>query len=118
MRIWDIPPARLCRNHLLSEHRELHGLWNILTQDKRGYRNHPETQRWVGKLAALHARHEAQVVEMIGRGYTHSSPLDASLATGSAVQNDFVDRPERQLELLRAKSCECPLEGREIADSS
>ncbi|NCS72473.1 MAG: pyrimidine dimer DNA glycosylase, partial [Candidatus Magasanikbacteria bacterium] len=31
MRVWDIHPKYLCRKHLLGEHRELHGLWNILT---------------------------------------------------------------------------------------
>ncbi len=33
MRIWDIPPKLLCRNHLLGEHRELHAIWSILTQE-------------------------------------------------------------------------------------
>jgi hypothetical protein len=110
LRIWDIPPARLCRRHLLSEHRELHGLWSILTEEKRGYRNHPETRRWVGKLAALYARHEAQVAEMSRRGYTHSSPLDPALASGAGEQSDYVDPPARQLELLRAKNCACLLD--------
>ena len=58
MRIWDVAPGVLCRRHLLGEHRELHGLWNILTQDKRGYRRHPETVRREGELAALFGRHE------------------------------------------------------------
>jgi len=31
MRIWDIPANKLCTKHLLGEHSELHGLWNILT---------------------------------------------------------------------------------------
>lgn len=109
MRIWDVGPDRLCRSHLLGEHRELHGLWNILSQDRRGYRNHPETRRWEGRLAALFARHEKLVAEMRRRGYTHSSPLDASLATGAAEQTEYVDPPERQEELLRAKPCECLL---------
>ena len=100
----------MCRKHLLSEHRELHGLWNILTQDKQGYRSHPETQRWVGRLAALYARHDAQVAEMTRRGYQHASPLDESLATGVAEQTEYVDTPARQEELLRAKTCECPLD--------
>jgi hypothetical protein len=108
LRIWDLPPGRLCRKHLLSEHRELHGLWNILTQGRRGYRNHPETLRWVGKLAALYARHEQQVAEMTRRGYAHASPLEAALATGAAEQTEYVDPPARQLELLRAKPCDCP----------
>ncbi|HEX6642404.1 MAG TPA: pyrimidine dimer DNA glycosylase/endonuclease V, partial [Thermoanaerobaculia bacterium] len=38
MRIWDVDPAELCRAHLLGEHRELHAIWTILTQDRRGYR--------------------------------------------------------------------------------
>jgi hypothetical protein len=109
MRIWDVDPARLCRSHLLGEHRELHGLWNVLTQRLRGYSMHPETRRWEGRLAALYARHEALVQEMMRRGYRHASPLDASLADGLAVQDVFVDPPERQLEILMTKPCECLL---------
>ena len=113
MRIWDVEPAELCRAHLLGEHRELHGLWNILTQDKRGYRQHPETKRWEGKLAALYHRHEALVAEMSARGYGHHSPLDAALATGSAKQDAFVDDLQTQRRLLREKPCPCnPTTGR------
>lgn len=107
MRIWDIPPEELCRAHLLGEHRELHGLWNILTQGKRGYSRHPETRRWEGRLAALYLRHEALVAEMARRGYRHASPLDPALASGFAVQERFVDPPEVQRALLRAKGCAC-----------
>ena len=107
MRIWDIPPAELCRQHLLGEHRELHGLWNILTKGLEGYSRHPETRRWEGKLAALYGRHEALVSEMTRRGYRHASPLDESLATGSAVQDAYVDEPAAQRRILEAKGCEC-----------
>lgn len=107
MRIWDVDPALLCRSHLLGEHRELHGLWNILTQGLTGYSRHPETLRWEGRLAALFERHEALVAEMAQRGYRHHSPLDPKLATGSAVQDSFIDSPDRQLEILRAKPCPC-----------
>ncbi len=110
MRIWDVAPTTLCRSHLLGEHRELHGLWNILTRDLRGYRAHPETRRWEGKLAALLARHEELVDEMTRRGYRHASPLDPALATGSVSQDEFIDPVERQHEILRAKPCPCPIE--------
>jgi hypothetical protein len=109
MRIWDVDPRLLCRSHLLGEHRELHALWVILTEDRRGYRHHPETIRWRGKLAALRARHESLVAEMAARGYRHHSPLDPAEATGSAIQDEYVDLPARQLELLAAKPCACPL---------
>lgn len=107
MRIWDVPPSHLCRQHLLGEHRELHGLWNILTQGKVGYSRHPETRRWEGRLAALYRRHESLVEEMARRGYRHGSPLDPELATGLAVQDELVDSIERQYELLRKKGCDC-----------
>jgi pyrimidine dimer DNA glycosylase len=107
MRIWDLPPQRLCRSHLLGEHRELHAVWSILTEDKPGYRSHPETLRWEDRLAALYARHTALVEEMRARGYNHSSPLDARLATGRAVQDRYVDAPDTQVVILRSKGCGC-----------
>jgi hypothetical protein len=42
MRIWDIEPEKLCRQHLLGEHRELHGLWVILIR--------LNTLVWEGKI--------------------------------------------------------------------
>lgn len=109
MRIWDLPPALLCRQHLLGEHRELHGLWIVLTQGRAGYRGHPETRRWEGRLAALYNRHEDLVVEMLARGYQHKSPLDASLAAGLVIQDQWVDSPSEQYEILCGKPCPCPL---------
>lgn len=107
MRIWDIDPKLLCRAHLAAEHRELHGLWNILTLGKTGYSRHPETRRWEGKLAALYRRHERLVTEMDRRGWTHRTPLDEALATGAALQRTYIDSPTCQRELLRAKPCVC-----------
>lgn len=109
MRIWDVPPRDLCRKHLLGEHRELHGLWNILTKHGGvgGYSRHPETQRWVGKTAALYLRHERLVKEMHRRGYRHASPLDKRLAKGSARQTSYIDTPTEQRRLLTSKPCDC-----------
>ena len=81
MRIWDISPKRLCRNHLLGEHRELHAIWSVLVNGKKGYARHPETLRWRGKLRALFGRHDALVQEMAVRGYQHRSPLPKRLGT-------------------------------------
>ena len=110
MRIWDVPPRQLCRQHLLGEHRELHGLWNILVVHggEGGYARHPETLRWVGKTRALFHRHELLTAEMARRGYQHHSPL-VGVATGARVQDVFLDAPEEQQRLLAAKPCACPL---------
>ena len=107
MRIWDISPKKLCRNHLLGEHRELHAIWSVLVNGKQGYSRHPETLRWKGKLKALYGRHEALVSEMAARGYRHLSPLAKRQATGSAKQTIYVDRLRKQLVILRNKHCQC-----------
>ncbi len=107
MRIWDIQPYHLCRKHLLGEHRELHAIWTILTTNKTGYRHHPETKRWVGKLAALYARHEALVLEMDKRTYRHHSELNRSLAIGKRTQETYIHTPGEQRQILKDKHCMC-----------
>jgi hypothetical protein len=107
LRIWDLDPSLLCRQHLLGEHRELHAIWNVITQGKKGYSRHPETLRWKGKLAALHRRHSALVEEMGIRGYSHRSLLDKNLATGKTCQDVFIDDPVSQLRMLCDKECDC-----------
>lgn len=107
MRIWDLPPRLLCRQHLLGEHRELHAIWLVLIGRNRGYASHPETLRWVGKLAALFQRHEALVEEMQRRGYTHASPLNPRLATGERRQRTRLISIAEQKKLLASKGCHC-----------
>ncbi len=85
MRVWDIPPGLLCKQHLLGEHVEAHAIWSIISKDLKGYSKHPEVIRWRGKLAALYARHGDIAAEMERRGFAHRSPLDARLATGVPV---------------------------------
>ena len=109
MRIWDLDPSILCRKHLLGEHLELHSVWTVLTQNKKGYSKHPETLRWVGKLKALFVRHDNLVLEMKKRGYNHHSDLDKKLATGEGFQHIFIHTPKEQLEILKNKNCECNL---------
>lgn len=109
MRIWDISPSLLCRQHLLAEHRELHGLWNILTvhQGRGGYSNHPETKRWQGKRMALYQRHQALVREFKKRGYQHFSDLDIRYADGCHRQDVLLNSLAEQKQILKNKSCPC-----------
>ena len=112
MRVWDIHPKHLCRKHLLAEHRELHGLWNILTihKGKGGYSHHPETLRWVGKQKALYERHEKLVREFTRRGYKHYTPLLKKWATGKGGQKVFLNTIKEQKEILKKKPCDCLLD--------
>lgn len=107
MRIWDVPAEKLCDKHLLGEHRELHAIWNIITKNKKGYRNHPETIRWKGKLKALYNRHKKQVKEIKKRGFKHKSPLNIKQAIGKEKQDYLIDSIEKQKEILNKKKCKC-----------
>ena len=109
MRIWDIHPKYLCRKHLLAEHRELHGLWNILTKHKNkgGYSKHPETLRWKGKRRALYQRHEILSKELLSRRYNHFSLLDKKYADGQKDQKVFLNTVKEQKQILKNKPCRC-----------
>ncbi|MBU0965151.1 MAG: DUF1722 domain-containing protein [Proteobacteria bacterium] len=102
MRIWDIDPGYLNRQSLLGEHRELHAIFVVLTQNKKGYAAHPETRRWKDHLAALGKRHDLLVEEMRLRGYKHHSPLP--VVTGKTNwPKTFIDPPHAQFALLQEK---------------
>jgi len=109
MRIWDIEPRYLCQKHLVAEHRELHGLWNILTKhnNQGGYAHHPETLRWIGKEKALYKRHDELIKEFTKRGYKHHTPLDKSLAKGKNIQDTFINTISEQKNILKKKNCKC-----------
>ncbi len=107
MRIWDLSPSLLCRQHLLGEHRELHAIWSVITKKKKGYSKHPETLRWVGKLNALYIRHQALVQEMEERGYIHRSNLLVRLAVGNKKQEEYINTISDQIEILKKKNCTC-----------
>lgn len=107
MRIWDISPSKLCRQHLLGEHRELHAIWSIIVYSKKGYSHHPEVLRWKGKLKALYKRHDALCKELIKRGYCHKSPLSKLEAKGKASQDKLIDSLKRQKHILKNKKCKC-----------
>ncbi len=109
MRIWDLSPRRLCRGHLLGEHRELHAIWIILNENRKGYSKHPEVLRWKGRLRALYHRHERLVAEMRKRGYVHRSPLDPKFATGKRRQDALIDSYAEQIRILKGKKCRCDL---------
>jgi hypothetical protein len=113
VRIWNLPCRDLDSQHLLGEHRELHGLWSILVREAEqsrtgerrriGYAHHPETVRWRGRLGAIYLRHEEQVEEMLRRGFTgHRTPLDRDLVGDDSwefpqVSDDDLARDRRDL---------------------
>ena len=72
MRMWMVDPRKMCDQHLLGEHVELHMLVGSLRRKKTltGFLD--------GGLVELHSirsRHAELVIEMKSRGFRHASPL-------------------------------------------
>jgi len=105
MRVWDIHPGYLSRQSLLGEHREIHAIWNIITQNKKGYSKHPETLRWQNRLYALWVRHNQVVNEMLLRGYNHNSILNmiGHFQGNFKDQNKFINTHREQRQILLKK---------------
>jgi hypothetical protein len=101
VRIWDVSPGYLNRQSLLGEHRELHGLYVIVAEGRKGYSRHPETMRWVAALGGLAWRHADLVAEMALRGYADRTPL--ACGRPASWPAGFVDEPVEQFARLRQK---------------
>lgn len=122
MRVWDLHPGYLSRQSLLGQHAEIHAVFAVIVDQKKGYSDHPETRRWSGKLQLLKRAHDLTVLEMKLRGFNHKSPLAGNSFSG----NDFagleppgreegpayVDRPAGQILLLQDKYCQREQQGR------
>jgi len=111
LRVWDVPVERLCRQHLLGQHNEIHAMFSVITKGTKGWSNHPETKRWKGKLKALYLKHNETAEEMINRGYNHQSPLSKNKAKGKAKQDYQWESTESQIKKLKEKGCDCDLKG-------
>lgn len=72
MRMWMVAPEKMCRNHLMGEHVEIHMLLGSIRLGKsiEGF-----IRRKLVEPASITLRHDALVAEMVRRGYKHGSPI-------------------------------------------
>lgn len=90
VRIWSVPIQELNRQHLLGEHAELHIIYSVLVNHKKGYSRHPETLRFQSRVNELRFRHSQQVAEMQKRGYKHNSPITGETQTYSYTTSQYI----------------------------
>jgi uncharacterized protein (TIGR02328 family) len=107
MRIWHeklIP--KLCRQHLLACWREGLGAYKIITEDKKGYRNHPAVKEFETRTAELWLRLNIIRNEMLKRGYKPKEmpEFDYSLPQKHCQEWQTL---EEQTEILKNKHCDC-----------
>lgn len=97
MRMWMVDPRKMCSQHLLGEHVELHMLVGSL---RKGTSLAGFVSNGLIEVHSVRARHEQLVREMTRRGYRHRSPLPSFTARrlGRVVRKkshaDLLDRCE------------------------
>jgi len=117
MRIWheELIPD-LCQKHLCAMWRESLGCYKIITENKKGYRNHPAVKEFIGFANILWIRLGMVRKEMINRGYNPKlmpSTPDLSLCgTFEAYKRGQWQTLEEQKQILRDKGCKCKLYGK------
>jgi hypothetical protein len=107
MRIWheELVP-KLCQKHLCAVWREALGCYNIVTSDKKGYRNHPATKEFLGRPHRLWYRLKLIRAEMLSRGY-HPKDMPSLFVCAEESEYEPWQSLEEQIGVLRAKGCKC-----------
>lgn len=107
MRIWHeklIP--HLCQKHLCACWREALGAYKIITENKKGYRNHPATKEFENGVLSLYTRLNCIREEMIRRGYNPkelpNKPADIHIDYTTPWQT-----LKEQIKVLKSKGCKC-----------
>lgn len=72
MRMWLVNPKKMCDQHLLGEHVEMHMFAGSIAK-KRSIRGHVEKGQV--ETNRINERHDALAREMTARGMQHKSPL-------------------------------------------
>jgi len=100
MRIWLLDPEKMCRQHLLGEHVELHMLEGCLNKGKNisGF-----IENGFVDPTLLLPRHDELAREMEERGYNHCSPVGKIPQT---LQKGHIDPAANRVELCR-RCAEC-----------
>jgi hypothetical protein len=97
--MWKVKCDKLCRQHLLGEHLEMHMFASCIKQKKclKGYidKNLVETHN-------IKKRHDELVKEMLRRGYKHYSPIKNFKTYKSGKVN--IKKNEKELR-RRCKEC-------------
>lgn len=114
MRIWHqnlIP--KLCRQHLLACWREGLGAYKIITENKKGYRNHPAVKEFEKHHNILWIRLAVIRKEMLTRGWKPKEPPPKPLLQNSNTFKSYYRKQwqglKQQIEVLKSKKCDCKI---------
>ena len=70
MRMWNVNPKLMCRQHLLGEHLEMHMFAGTI---KKGIKIDGYIKNGLVQIGDIKNRHDILALEMFMRGYKHKS---------------------------------------------
>lgn len=97
--MWNVDCKKLCGNHLLGEHKELHQLIGSLNRGK-SIKGHIEKGQV--EVHSIKKRHEQLVKEMLRRGFKHNSLLPRFKEFKAGKINIYLNEKELA---RRCKNC-------------
>lgn len=106
--MWNVDPTKMCRQHLLGEHLEMHMFVGALRNGKNLY---GYIENGLVCLCEVVSRHNLLAQEMVNRGYNHKSPLVMPKILPSSITIDdwtanLINVVENQIVLHnRCKNC-------------
>lgn len=98
-RMWNVNPKKMCRQHLLGEHKELHQAVGSL---RKGRSLEGHIKKGQLEIHNIRARHTQLVKEMKSRGYNHKSPLKTFISKKAGNINKKANEKELA---KRCKNC-------------
>lgn len=99
MRMWNVNPKKMCREHLLGEHLEMHMFIGTI---KKGISINAYIKKGLVNPNAIKTRHDELAKEMTEREYNHLSPIEFDCSQ-LPVHFIAVKRNERELRNRCAK---------------
>lgn len=108
MRMWNVDVRKMCRQHLLGEHFELHKFVNKLGWGRKlnGF-----IERGLMETHNIEKRHNEIVKEMLRRGFKHNSPLKnkfnfkAGYVDAELNKQVLIDRCKECRRMMQYTSC-------------
>lgn len=111
MRMWNVDPKLLCRQHLIAEHCETHMFYGTI---KKGISIKGYLDKGLIEVHNLESRHDELSKEMESRGYKHNSPWPEKkvgifhVLRGCVFEEEWGKvNSEENIKILKEKCPEC-----------
>lgn len=99
MRMWNVNPELLCRQHLLGCHTEMHMFIGCM---KKGTSLKGYIEKGLVEVQHIKREHDRIAEEMVKRGYRHLTPLEQNICYDAGYVNS-----EQNINELRNRCEKC-----------